>query len=447
MDRSDSSFEFGEPFEDPDDLFEDLEGYRGEEEPNSCGSVGGIPEGMIGDESTLRGWIPPDDRLWIHPSEIGRELRVDAVVEARRRARRSDRRGIIAAGIVGTAALTAAVAAVALAASSPSQLVTSSPLTSSTTHLTSSDTSSLSQTIHEVSAAQACLAMMSQTSCAAIERVQPSILRIVVGESPHTSAGTAVVVSTSAETVAITAASLVGAAKTVRASDPTGKVHTLEVIGVDEETGIAAIGVPWKMPAAETAQESVFPGQYFPVLASDGRSTDFLHAEMGEVYASSASTSKLMDSFGVELSIAAPGGVLLDSTGAVIGLLSITGRSDTDITGEFVPSWLAVGVAKRLLAEHRVVHGWLDVQCANAKGKTGAVLVSVPATGPGAHAGLKAGDLVVGITTAGRTEPIRSMDDLRGRLYLEPPGAKVDLEVMRGNQELVLTPVLEAALS
>ncbi len=74
MDRSDSSFEFGEPFEDPERLFEELEGYRGEEEPNSCGSVGGIPEGMIGDESTLRGWIPPDDRLWVHPSEIGREV-------------------------------------------------------------------------------------------------------------------------------------------------------------------------------------------------------------------------------------------------------------------------------------------------------------------------------------------------------------------------------------
>jgi len=446
MDRSDSSFEFGEPFEDPDNLFEDLEGYRGEEEPNFCGSVGGIPEGMIGDESTLRGWIAPDDRLWVHPSEMGRESRTDALVDARRRARRSDRRGIIAAGIVGTAALTAAVAAVALAASSPSQLVTNSPLTSSTTHLTSSDTSSLSQNIHEVSAAaKACLQMMSESSCAAIERVQPSILRIVVGESPHASAGTAVVVSTSAETVAITAASLVGRAKTVTASDPSGKVHTLEVIGVDQATGIAAIGIPWKMPAAQTAQESVFPGQFFPVIASDGRSTDMLRQEVGEVYTSSAATSKLMDSFGVELPVAAPGGVLLDSTGAVIGLLSLTGRVDTDVTGEFVPSWLAVGVAKRLLAQHRIVHGWLDVQGAN--GENGAVLLAVPRNGPGALAGLKAGDLVVGISTSGGTEPIRSMDDLRGRLYLEPPGAKVDLEVMRGDQELVLTPVLAAAIS
>ena len=36
---------------------------------------GGMPEGLIGDEDILRGWIPPDDRLWLHPSEIGRESR------------------------------------------------------------------------------------------------------------------------------------------------------------------------------------------------------------------------------------------------------------------------------------------------------------------------------------------------------------------------------------
>ncbi len=39
------------------------------------------------------------------------------------------------------------------------------------------------------------------------------------------------------------------------------------------------------------------------------------------------------------------------------------------------------------------------------------------------------------------------MEDLRGRLYLEPPGTSVGLEVMRGDQELFVSPVLAAALS
>ena len=77
-------------------------------------------ENLANDEGALKGWIPPDDRLWLHPSEMGRVARMQDLDGARRRARRSDRRGLFAAGVVGTAALTAAVAAVALAASSSS---------------------------------------------------------------------------------------------------------------------------------------------------------------------------------------------------------------------------------------------------------------------------------------------------------------------------------------
>src|SRR5579863_10551493 len=114
MDRGSSSFPGEEPFEDP-------EGCGGVEIPIPGEDVeGGIPEGLIGDEGILRGWIPPDDRLWLHPSEIGRESRRNAVDHAPRRARWSDRRGLLGAGVVGTAALTAAVAAVALAATSSS---------------------------------------------------------------------------------------------------------------------------------------------------------------------------------------------------------------------------------------------------------------------------------------------------------------------------------------
>jgi hypothetical protein len=39
------------------------------------------------------------------------------------------------------------------------------------------------------------------------------------------------------------------------------------------------------------------------------------------------------------------------------------------------------------------------------------------------------------------------MADLRGRLYLEPPGARIELEVMRGAQELTLSSVLAASTS
>jgi S1-C subfamily serine protease len=80
-------------------------------------------------------------------------------------------------------------------------------------------------------------------------------------------------------------------------------------------------------------------------------------------------------------------------------------------------------------------------------GGGGATVLTVPSTGPAAAAGLKAGDVVIGISTSAGTDPISSMADLRGRLYLEPPGAHIKLVVVRDGQLITLSPVLAAAHS
>jgi serine protease Do len=460
MDRSDSSFPSEEPFEDRDETFEDLAGYGGGTGAE-FGPPGGIPEGLIGDDTVLRGWIPQDDRLWLHPSEIGREARVEALDQARRRARRSDRRGLLAASVVGTAALTAAVAAVALAATSSNPIGTASPLDSTPTHLTSSDTSGVEQTVRKATAEDCSPAWLSSEACNAIARVQPSMFQIVVGKGTGAVDGTAVVVSSgsptagSAEalpddgasagaasgTVAITAASLVGKAKTVQAINAAGREEILKVLGVDEASGVAVVSVPWSMPAAPLAQQPVMPGQNMLVLACIGPSHEVVAPEMGEVKGFDTDDSPLMDAFEVgNLLVATPGGVLLDTAGSVLGVLGATERSSSNVTGEFIPSWLAMGVAKKLATGHRIVHGWLDLKGMNGAG--GAVVVPVPADGPAAAAGLRPGDLVVGLSTSHGAYPIDSMADLRGRLYLEPPGTKVELDVLRGGQELTISSVL-----
>jgi S1-C subfamily serine protease len=100
-----------------------------------------------------------------------------------------------------------------------------------------------------------------------------------------------------------------------------------------------------------------------------------------------------------------------------------------------------------IATQSRVVHGWLGVVGTDAIHGAihGAGVVETLAEGPAAVAGLKPGDLVVGMLTAGVMEPILSMSDLEGRLYLEPPGAKVELEVVRGEEVLTLAPVLAAS--
>ncbi|MFZ0666481.1 MAG: PDZ domain-containing protein [Acidimicrobiales bacterium] len=437
MDPGDTSPPHEEPFEDAedrwgeqgsnDDLFDDA--------TESLFDEGISPE----DDGPLRGWIPPDDRLWLHPSEIGRESRVSSLIEGRKRARRSERRGLIAAGIVTSAALTAAIAAVVLAATSQNPVAHSSD-TGQVPHLTSAMTASREPA---KSSGTCPSAWMSQPTCAALKKIEPSMLQIVAKHGGKSEEGTAVVVPYATATVAVTSASLVGGSATVEALNKAGKEESLSVLGIDKTSGIAVIRVPWQMPAASIATQALAPGQ-LAVLACVGQSNS-MEAAMGEVKQGNASGTKLMDAIDVAITpVATPGGLLLDSQGSVVGVLGATQKISNDLVGEFIPSWLAVGVADKLVAEHRVVHGWLDVE-GTSDPRGGAVVEVVPASGPAAKAGLKAGDVVVAISGSDGTAQIQSMADLRGRLYLEPPGAHVELEVVRDGQEMTMSPVLSSA--
>ena len=94
MDRSGSSFPPEEPFEDPEGLGGDMEPIPGDDFEAEL-------EDLVSDEGAIRGWIPPDDRLWVHPSEMGRESRIQDLDGARRRARRSDRPRPVCSGSGG----------------------------------------------------------------------------------------------------------------------------------------------------------------------------------------------------------------------------------------------------------------------------------------------------------------------------------------------------------
>jgi S1-C subfamily serine protease len=403
-------------------------------------------ENLSHDEGAIRGWIPPDDRLWLHPSEMGRASRMQDLDGARRRAKRSDRRGLFAAGVVGTAALTAAVAAVALAASSSSPLSSRSPFLDSPTHITNSVTNStLSSDVQDT--AQLCSVSMPSQTCKVIERIESSVLKIVVKNGQGETDGTAVVVPAGGETVAITAASLVGDAASVEGFDSSGTGHKLKVLGVNSASGVAVIKIPWSMPAASIAQQTLFAGQYL-LLTCDESSSNAPTPTVGQVDNPDTSAPNLMDVIDVDVTErATPGGVLLDSQGDVLGLLAATSSDSDDLIGEFVPAWFAVGVAQKIAAERRLVHGWLDVVGTNPdNGQEGALVVSESPHGAAAAAGIKPGDVVIGMITAGGMAPILSMSDLEGRLYLEPPGAKVELQVLRGGQDLKLAPVLAASV-
>ena len=92
----------------------------------------------------------------------------------------------------------------------------------------------------------------------------------------------------------------------------------------------------------------------------------------------------------------------------------------------FLPSDLVVGVANDLRSDNRVVHGWLGVQGTDAPDGTGAKVEQVQTGGP-ASGLLQTGQLIVAVNAT----PVRSMAELRARLYVLPPGAPITVSVQQ----------------
>ena len=104
----------------------------------------------------------------------------------------------------------------------------------------------------------------------------------------------------------------------------------------------------------------------------------------------------------------------------------------------FLPSDLVVGVADDLRSSNRVVHGWLGVSGTDAPDGGGAKVESVQPGGPAAGR-LQEGQVIVAVNSL----PVRTMAELRSRLYVLAPGAAIALSVQQGAS----TKVVDVTLS
>lgn len=144
------------------------------------------------------------------------------------------------------------------------------------------------------------------------------------------------------------------------------------------------------------------------------------------------------------------GGALADRFGRVIGINDAIYTSGSDSSGSqpgnvgvgfAVPIDLARAVADQLVAGKKVRQGALGVRVSDATGShAGAKIESVDTDSPAAKAGLKVGDVVVGFDG----NPVQSSDDLAGGVKTHQPGDKVTLEVLRDGETKTLHATLSA---
>ena len=355
----------------------------------------------LGDDEPVLPPLPPDDRLWRHPSEI----RTHPI---RRRWSRRDARAWaspLLAGVIGALLATGVLAVTG--ALSPRH-----------------------STIQTVVERQA-VPLPDITPGAGIveiaDKTRPAVVELrKVGDAAVLGAG---VVYRSDGWVLTSHQVVVGLAE-VAVVLGDGQVQTSPVVGRDPETNIAVIKVPRTGMATATlgSVATLKPGQVAVVVGAS-LSVGIVSALGREVRVPNGALLLDMIQTDVRVDPATAGGALVDSAGAVIG---ITAKLDG---GYATPIDVARDVADQLMTTGKVVHAWLGVDgddlsagdAAKLGIDGGAMVRRVRPGSPAAAVGLRNGDVIVSVD--GST--IESMSALKVLLRSRRPGQAVDVTYVR----------------
>jgi len=364
-------------------------------------------------EAPLRGWIDPDDRLWRHPSEVtGGGPGTGEVPVLLNAPPRHPYRGAIMV-LVGVLAVMAVVAWVVVLLSPAS----TRPLS------TTRDTAAVAPTT--LAGPQNAVPAVAQAAGRSMVE-----LRATTGQGTVTLIGIAVA---EGGLVATTADLLAGAHKVVMVG-PGGKLEPAVVVATDTASDVALVTVPQDLPVAPFADDAALGGGSPDLMLSfvpAGGASVALHCTSGAVTAVATAIASgpaggmpSIDSSPAAPSVAA-GDPLLNAGGDVVGILYDTNPGSAG-PATFLPSQLVVGVADDLRSRNRVVHGWLGVAGSDAPSGGGARVDEVSADSP-AQGKLAVGQVVVGVNAM----PVRTMAELRARLYVLAPGAAVAVSVQQ----------------
>jgi putative serine protease PepD len=351
------------------------------------------------DGSALGPPPPPDDRLWRHPSEIGatQPIRIVTTTPVRGRVLTVG----LMSGLLGAAAMLALLVSIgALDHRRPTVAVE---------HVRTGVPTTATE-LRSVAA-----------------KALPALARVDATTPNGTVSGTAVVFRTDGYLLAVADLVKAGAALTVQLYD--GTTLPAHLLGVDTSSDVAVIKVDQPtIHAAVLAHESDLQlGE--PAIAIDcvaGRpnrpdiSPGLISALGRRIDADNGTTLVDMIQTNVHPPSSNAGSALIDSSGAVIGLLTGSGAhidevvadttttdgtdSETLVPRYATPNDYAEQVADQLISTGRVLHPWLGIETSDlstdaqaALGQSGARIDKVLSSSPAQRAGLMVGDVVVGL--------------------------------------------------
>jgi len=373
----------------------------------------GVDEGSDDDLTPFRTPLPPDDRIWRHPSELAWPPTAAAARHRRRRAWPV----ALVSGLCGSVLTVGLLTVTGVLAREPG----------------------VRTVVQREAVAPA--AMRGPSLSVVVGAAAESVVRIVVrGEEPGIGSG--IVVRDDGHLV--TNAHVVDGADRITVVLPSGRELRGRLVGLDRETDLAVLrvdaGEPLPVALLGSVDDVAVGDGAIAIgsplgLAGPASVTSGIVSGLGREVESQDGTV-LVDMIQTDAAIApgSSGGALLDARGAVIGVTTAfaVGESGAEGLGFATPIDVARAVVDDLVEHGRVRMPWLGVKGDNGPG--GARVTHVLAMSPAAAGGVEVGDVVVAV---GRRD-VTSMSSLRVALRRHRPGETVALAVVRDGERVVL---------
>jgi S1-C subfamily serine protease len=220
--------------------------------------------------------------------------------------------------------------------------------------------------------------------------------------------------------------------------DANGVAHDAHVVGVDARTDVSVIRVDGGTGSAVIAETvALETGDKLAIVDPDGGAMEGTVTDAATHAATTDGDTVLgvvqLDS---ELGDIPPGSPVVDDTGAVVGMTTAT---DPNTTVALVPIDVARQIAGELIDDGVATHSWLgvtvrDIYAEEIQGGTpaGAWITSVTPGGPAATSGVLAGDIIVQVGH----KPVDSVSAMVSALRYHEPGDEVGIRVDRDQEAI-----------
>ena len=373
--------------------------------------------------------LPPDDRLWRHPSELGGTT--IALPPTPATATHTHPRVwsiAVVSGLVGAVLTVGVIAATGglhekvVDHDAPVEKVAVSPTFAS-------------------------FSTEATNVVAVAHSVQPAIARLQVTSASGAATGSAVVYRS--DGYLLTNAHLLHDATAVAVALADGSTLEGTVVGVDDWTDVAVVHVESQglSPATLGSTDALQVGEQAIAVGAPVDDTGEPAVSVGVISAlgrrvQSASGTTLHDMLATDARFGrdASGGALVDGSGALVGLATIV-DSDGSVPSAMTLSYatpieVATSVADDIIASGKAHHVWLgvegnDLPATQAKSLSlagGAVVTNVDDGSAAARAGLQPGDVITSIDG----HPVTSISSLVLALRGHAPGDVVGIDYVRG---------------